>query len=311
MPAGIEAAPVYRLHMVFSERLAKAQTDVEQRLLRWLVNDATPARMTQSMHHAVMSGGKRVRPFLVIEAAMLFDVDPDAALDVAAALECVHCYSLVHDDLPSMDNDLMRRGKPTVWAKFDEWTAILAGYELLTIAFEILAASPSKMPADVRMQLTRELARASGRAGMVGGQCIDLEADKLGLPASLTLEHIRYLQALKTGALMRFGCTAGAILGAAGETEHHALATYGDRIGFAFQIADDILDVTGDEATVGKALTKDAAAGKATVVSLMGLEVARAKLASVEAEAIAALDMFGPKADALRQAATFISNRRN
>jgi farnesyl diphosphate synthase len=297
--------------MVFSERLAKAQTEVEHRLSRWLVNDATPARMTQSMNHAVMVGGKRVRPFLVIETARLFEVDPDAALDVAAALECVHCYSLVHDDLPSMDNDLMRRGKPTVWAQFDEWTAILAGDALLTLAFEILAASPSRMPAEVRIQLTRELARASGRAGMAGGQCIDLEADKLGLPAKPTLEHIRHLQALKTGALIRFGCVAGAILGSASETEHQALATYGERIGFAFQIADDILDVTGDEATVGKALTKDAAAGKATVVSLMGLDVARAKLASVEAEAISALDVFGPKAEVLRQAAAFISNRRN
>lgn len=297
--------------MVFSERLAKAQQDVEHRLSRWLVNDATPARMAKSMNHAVMVGGKRVRPFLVLETARLFDVEPDAALDVAAALECVHCYSLVHDDLPSMDNDLVRRGKPTVWAQFDEWTAILTGDALLTLAFEIIAASSSPMTPQVRMELTRELARASGRAGMVGGQCIDLEADKLGLPASPTLAHIRHLQALKTGALIRFGCVAGAILGKASELEHRALATYGDRIGFAFQIADDILDVTGDEATVGKALTKDAAAGKATIVSLMGLDVARAKLASVEAEAIAALDVFGARADTLKQAAAFISNRNN
>ena len=297
--------------MVFSERLAKAQQDVEHRLSRWLVNDATPARMTKSMNHAVMVGGKRVRPFLVLETARLFDVEPDAALDVAAALECVHCYSLVHDDLPSMDNDLVRRGKPTVWAQFDEWTAILAGDALLTLAFEIIAASTSPMTAQVRMELTRELAQESGRAGMVGGQCIDLEADKLGLPASPTLAHIRHLQALKTGALIRFGCVAGGILGDANELEHRALATYGDRIGFAFQIADDILDVTGDEATVGKALTKDAAAGKATIVSLMGLDVARAKLASVEAEAIAALDVFGARADTLKQAAAFISNRNS
>ena len=297
--------------MAFNERLAKAQQSVEQRLVRWLDDAATPVRLTQSMHHAVLGGGKRVRPFLVLETARLFDVDPDAALDVAAALECVHCYSLVHDDLPAMDNDRLRRGKPTVWAAYDEWTAILAGDALLTLAFEIIAASASPMTADMRVRLTVEFARASGRAGMAGGQCIDLEADKLGLPAQPTLEHITHLQALKTGALIRFGCVAGAILGLATPAEHAALITYGERVGFAFQIADDILDVTGDEVTVGKAVAKDAAAGKATVVSLMGINAARAKLAAVEAEAIAALDVFGAKAEILRQAAAFIANRSN
>ena len=296
---------------MFNERLAKAQQGVDQRLAQWLEDAATPVRMTQSMHHAVLGGGKRVRPFLVLETARLFDVDPDAALDVAAALECIHCYSLVHDDLPPMDNDRLRRGKPTVWAAFDDWTAILAGDALLTLAFEIIAASPTQMTADMRVRLTLELARASGRAGMVGGQCIDLEADKLGVPTNPTLEHIRHLQALKTGALIRFGCIAGAILGNAKAAQHAALITYGERIGFAFQIADDILDVTGDEATVGKAVAKDAAAGKATVVSLMGLDAARVKLGEVEAEALAALDVFGEKADTLRQAAAFISNRSN
>ncbi len=294
---------------MFNERLADAQRGVEERLSRWLVNDAAPARMTQSMSHAVLGGGKRVRPFLVLETSRLFDVDRDAALDVAAALECVHCYSLVHDDLPAMDNDRLRRGKPTVWAQFDEWTAILAGDALLTLAFEIIAGSSSQMTADMRVRLTLELGRASGRAGMAGGQCIDLEADKLGVPAHPALEHIRHLQALKTGALIRFGCIAGAILGNAKPNEQAALITYGERIGFAFQIADDILDVTGDEATVGKAVAKDAAAGKATIVSLIGLDAARAKLAAVEAEAISALAVFGTKAEILRQAAAFISNR--
>ena len=294
---------------MFNERLADAQRGVEERLSRWLVNGATPARMTQSMSHAVLGGGKRVRPFLVLETSRLFDIDPDAALDVAAALECVHCYSLVHDDLPAMDNDRLRRGKPTVWAQFDEWTAILAGDALLTLAFEIIAGSSSQMTADMRVRLTLELARASGRAGMAGGQCIDLEADKLSVPAHPTLEHIRHLQALKTGALIRFGCIAGAILGNAKPNEQAALITYGERIGFAFQIADDILDVTGDEATVGKAVAKDAAAGKATIVSLIGLDAARAQLAAVEAEAISALAVFGTKAETLRQAAAFVSNR--
>jgi farnesyl diphosphate synthase len=299
----------YRISIVFSERLAEAQQGVESRLSQWLADSATPARMTEAMQHAVLGGGKRVRPFLVLEAARLFEADRNAALDVAAALECVHCYSLVHDDMPAMDNDLLRRGKPTVWAAFDEWTAILAGDALLTLAFEIVAGSASSMSATKRATLTVELARASGRAGMAGGQCIDLEADKLGIPAQPTLAHIRHLQALKTGALIRFGCVAGAILGDAKSAEHAALVTYGERLGFAFQIADDLLDVTSDEATMGKAVAKDAAAGKATLVSLMGIDAARAKLAAVEAEAIAALDIFGARAATLRQAAAFVSNR--
>jgi farnesyl diphosphate synthase len=299
----------YRTSIVFSERLAEAQTLVEQRLASWLADGATPGRMTDAMRHAVLGGGKRIRPFLVLESSRLFDVDPAAALDVAAALECVHCYSLVHDDLPAMDNDRLRRGRPTVWAAFDEWTAILAGDGLLTLAFEIIAGSTSPMSASKRVALTLELARASGRAGMVGGQCIDLEADKLGRPAQPPLEHIRHLQALKTGALIRFGCIAGAILGNAAATERAALVTYGERLGFAFQIADDLLDATGDEATVGKAVAKDAAAGKATLVSLMGITAARARLAATEAEAVAALEIFGQRAATLIEAAAFVANR--
>ncbi len=294
---------------MFSERLAEAQQSVERRLGQWLDDAATPARITDAMRHAVLGGGKRIRPFLVLESARLFAADADAALDVAAALECIHCYSLVHDDLPAMDNDRLRRGKPTVWAAYDEWTAILAGDALLTLAFEIIAGSNSTMSPAKRVALTLALARDSGRVGMVGGQCIDLEADKLGMPKNPTLAHIRHLQALKTGALIRFGCVAGAILGDAKPLEHTALVTYGDRLGFAFQIADDLLDVTGDEATVGKAVAKDAAAGKATLVSLMGIEAARTKLAAVEAEAVAALDVFGQRAATLIEAAAFVSNR--
>jgi farnesyl diphosphate synthase len=295
--------------MVFNERLVEAQQAVEQRLAAWLADTATPGRMTAAMQHAVLGGGKRVRPFLVLESARLFDADLNAALDVAAALECVHCYSLVHDDLPAMDNDRLRRGKPTVWAAFDEWTAILAGDALLTLAFEIIAGSKSVMAPAQRVELVMALARDSGRAGMVGGQCIDLEADKLGSPADPTLAHIRHLQALKTGALIRFGCVAGALLGNATAAERAALFTYGERLGFAFQIADDLLDATGDEATVGKAVAKDAAAGKATLVSLMGITAARAKLLEVEAEAVAALEVFGGKAATLIAAAAFVSNR--
>ena len=297
--------------MSFNARLAQAQQSVEARLGRWLDDAATPRRLVDAMQHAALGGGKRVRPFLVLEAARLFDVDHDAALDIAAALECVHCYSLVHDDMPAMDNDLLRRGKPTVWAAYDEWTAILAGDALLTLAFEIVAGSPHKLSAATRVELTLALSRASGRAGMAGGQCIDLEADKLGVPAHLTLEHIRHLQALKTGALITFACEAGAILGNATPAERQGLVTFGEKLGFAFQIADDLLDATGDEATVGKAVAKDAAAGKATLVSLMGIEAARTKLAQVEAEAIEALAIFGTKAATLREAAAFVSNRNS
>jgi farnesyl diphosphate synthase len=297
--------------MAFSERLAEAQEAVESRLIWWLSDAGTPARLNAAMRHCVLGGGKRVRPFLVLESARLFAADPSAALDVAAALECVHCYSLAHDDLPAMDNDLLRRGKPTVWAAYDEWTAILAGDALLTLAFEIIASTPSQMAPSTRIDLSLELAKASGRAGMVGGQAIDLEADKLGQPPSPTLAEIRHLQALKTGALIRYGCVAGAIVGGASPAEQQALATYGERLGFAFQIADDLLDATGDEATVGKAVAKDAAAGKATLVSLMGIDAARAKLAEVEAEAVAALGIFGNKAATLVAAAAFVANRKS
>lgn len=294
---------------MFNERLVAAQLEVEDVLDRWLRADATPPRLAEAMRHGVLGGGKRFRPFLVLESAALFGVDRDAALDVAAALECVHCYSLVHDDLPTMDNDRLRRGKPTVWAAYDEWTAILAGDALLTLAFEILANGAVALPAATRLTLGSGLAQASGRIGMVGGQALDLAADKLGEPASPTLDHIRRLQAMKTGALIKYACVAGAIMARAAEDEHRALARYGDRLGFAFQIADDLLDATGDAATVGKAVAKDAAAGKATLVSLMGLDAARATLAQVEAEAVAALAIFGEKADVLRQAAVFVSSR--
>lgn len=297
--------------MAFSERLAEAQRGVETRLTEWLSSATTPERLSQAMRHAALGGGKRLRPFLVLESARLFGVHPDSALDAAAALECVHCYSLVHDDLPAMDNDRLRRGKPTVWAAFDDWTAILAGDALLTLAFENLADPLNGTSAGIRCKLIAELASAAGPCGMVGGQYLDLMADKLGEPRSPTIAQIRELQDLKTGALIVFACAAGGLLGCANATEQSALRRYGANLGFAFQIADDLLDVTGDVGTVGKAVAKDAAAGKATLVSLMGVDAARAKLAEVEAEAIAQLDIFGAKADVLRQAATFVSNRRS
>jgi farnesyl diphosphate synthase len=293
----------------FDARLTEVQKAVEARLVARLADAGTPPRLADAMNHAVLGGGKRFRPFLVVESARLFDADPDAALDVAAALECIHCYSLVHDDLPAMDNDELRRGRPTVWKAYDEWTAILAGDALLTLAFEILAEKVAA-PAEVRMRLSAELAKASGPIGMVGGQTLDLEADKLGPSAAPTADHIRRLQAMKTGALIRYGCIAGPIL--AGRSDDvAALARFGAHIGFAFQISDDLLDATGDAAVVGKAVGKDQAAGKATLVSLMGIDAARKKLADVEADALAVLAPYGTRAHALCAAARFVARRDN
>ncbi len=298
--------------MTFEQRLTEAQARVAARLAAIIDGEpAAPARLNAAMRHAVLGGGKRFRPFLVIESARLFDGPADAALDVAAALECIHCYSLVHDDLPAMDNDEVRRGQPTVWKAFDEWTAILAGDGLLTLAFEILAGPDLALPGDVTSRLVRELARASGPAGMVGGQMIDLAADKRGDPARPDLAHIRRLQSMKTGALIRFAAIAGPILAGRPEADVARLATYGEHLGFAFQISDDLLDATGDAATVGKAVAKDAAAGKATLVSLIGLDATRAKLAEVEAAAIAALSPYGHRAATLTAAAHFMAARKS
>jgi farnesyl diphosphate synthase len=304
----------------FKTKLESCQRAVEDRLGTHLdhagpsyrsVVGLPPERLTAAMRHAVLGGGKRFRPFLVIEAAGLFGVSPQAALDTAASLECLHCYSLVHDDLPAMDNDDVRRGRPTVHKAYDDWTAILAGDGLLTMAFDILARPATHPSPAVRAELVLALARASGAGGMVGGQAFDLEADKLGQPPVPTAAHIRRLQAMKTGALITYAVEAGAILGLACQEERAALKTYGDHLGFAFQIADDLLDAEGDAATVGKAVRKDGDAGKATLVSLMGLDVARTKLAETEAAAIAALAPFGTRAGSLVAAARFVSTRQS
>jgi len=230
-------------------------------------------------------------------------------MDTAAALECIHCYSLAHDDLPAMDNDVLRRGAPTVWKAFDEWTAILAGDALLTVAFEILSTPAVHQSASVRLTLISGLAKASGAAGMVGGQALDLEAERLGGGRALSVAEILHLQSLKTGALIRFACEAGAILGEAKADEREALREYGAQLGLAFQIADDLLDAEGDAATVGKAVSKDAAAGKATLVSLMGLDATRAELNRAEQAAIDALAPFGARAETLIEAARFVARR--
>ena len=270
---------------------------------------AVPGRLLDAVHHATLGGGKRFRPFLVLESAALFGLSDAQALDTAVALECVHCYSLVHDDLPAMDNDRVRRGQPSVWAAFDEWTAILAGDALLTLAFEILAAPETHPDPAIRLALITGLAKAAGAAGMVGGQALDLEAERLPAGIPQTVDAILHMQSLKTGALIRFAAEAGGMLGGASPEQRTALSAYGHHIGVAFQIADDLLDAEGDAATVGKAVSKDADAGKATLVSLLGIEKARAELARTEQAAVDALAPFGARAATLIEAARFVARR--
>jgi farnesyl diphosphate synthase len=242
---------------------------------------------------------------------MLAGAAGQGPLLAGCALECLHCYSLVHDDLPSMDNDDLRRGQPTVHKKFDEATAILAGDGLLTLAFDILARQEVHASPDVRIALVLELARASGLGGMVGGQMLDLAAEgRFEAKRQQTQDEIVTLQAMKTGALLRFACRAGGILGQADQPMRDALDRYGRAVGQAFQIADDLLDVEGDTATLGKAAGKDAAAGKGTLVSILGVAGAHKKLDELIAEAESALSPFGAKADILRATARFIAQRR-
>lgn len=268
---------------------------------------ARPHRLMQAIRHGVLGGGKRLRPFLVLESAALFDADGEAALRVAAALESIHCYSLIHDDLPAMDDDDLRRGRPTVHRAFDEASAILAGDSLLTFAFDIIADDATSLPADVRLRLVTKLARAAGMGGMAGGQALDLAAAH-DRPDE---EGIVRLQAMKTGALIRFACEAGAEIGGATQAERERLAEFGQAIGLAFQLADDLLDATADAAVLGKAAGKDADAGKATLVSLHGLDWTRRQLDGLVAQASELLQPFGDKAALLREAARFIAVRQS
>lgn len=264
-----------------------------------------PARLVAAMHHGVLNGGKRLRPFLVMESAALFSADGEAAARVAAALECVHCYSLIHDDLPAMDDDDLRRGQPTVHKAFDEATAILAGDSLLTLAFDIIASDETELPATVKVQLISALARAAGVGGMAGGQALDLAAEKVKPDEA----EIVQLQAMKTGALIRFACQAGAIIGSATDAERESLTAFGEAIGLAFQLADDLLDVTASAEKVGKATGKDAAAGKGTLVALHGVEWARQQLNGLVAQAEELLAPFGEKAGVLIETARFVAYR--
>ncbi len=273
-----------------------------------------PDLLLVAMRHGSLDGGKRLRPFLVLESAALFGVAPEAAITAAAAIECVHCYSLIHDDLPAMDNDLLRRGRPTVHAAFGEAAAILAGDALLTLAFDLLAAEDAHPDPAVRIAMVRVLARASGVGGMVGGQMLDLAAEGRfagGTPLTLALAEIRDLQAMKTGALLAAAVDMGALLGAASEAQREALAAYGRALGAAFQIADDILDLEGTQETVGKAVGKDAEAGKATVVAALGRDAAGTLLGTLVSAAETALAPFAPRGAILTQAAHFVADRKS
>lgn len=283
---------------------------VNARLAELLGDDALagettrPTRLMAAMRHGVLNGGKRLRPFLLMQALALFGDDKDG-LDAACALECLHSYSLVHDDLPAMDDDDLRRGQPTVHKAYDEALAILAGDGLLTLAFDIMARATTCADATIRADLTLALARAAGIGGMVGGQVLDIAAET-GAPDEAA---IRQLQAMKTGALLRFACQAGAMLGGAHENDVQALTRYGEIVGLAFQLADDVLDVTADSATMGKATGKDAEQGKGTLVGLHGVKAVRAMLDEQVAAAEQVLTPFGKRADMLVATARYIAQR--
>ena len=269
--------------------------------------DGPERRVSEAMRYATLAGGKRLRPFLVVEGARLFGVEPEGALRAAAAIEMVHCYSLVHDDLPAMDDDDMRRGRPTVHKAFDEATAILAGDGLLTRAFEVLADPATHPDGGVRCALVAALARAAGAEGMVGGQMIDLAVEH----RATGIGEITRLQRLKTGALIQFSCAAGPVMAHAPAQLRDAMHFYAQDFGLAFQMADDLLDVEGDAAELGKATGKDAGRGKATFVSLLGVERAREQAARLAEQAAAHLAPFGADADRLRQLARWAVERRN
>src|SRR5437763_5764844 len=279
----------------FDAALAFAAQSAERTMERLLPKgDEGEARVFEAMRYASLGGGKRLRAFFVLAGATLFRVGAVPALRTASAIEFVHAYSLIHDDLPAMDDDDLRRGKPSCHRQFDEATAILAGDALQALAFEVLAHEETHGDPAVRAVLVSELAKAAGAHGMVGGQMLDLLAET---QPDLSIGAITRLQRLKTGALISFSCIAGAILGKAAEPPRVALAAYAHDLGLAFQIVDDLLDVEGNALELGKATNKDGDAGKATFVSIMGLERARAQASVLAQQAAAHLEPFGPAAD--------------
>lgn len=266
---------------------------------------ARPERLLAAMRHGALNGGKRIRPVLLLETVRLFDQDDTKALDIACALEFIHCYSLVHDDLPAMDDDDLRRGQPTVHIAYDEATAILAGDALLTLAFDIVANPGLHQDAHIQLRLVRELAQAAGLGGMAGGQMLDLESEHRDRSEA----EIRKLQSMKTGALLRFACRGGAIFSNASNEDVERLTHFGEIIGLAFQLADDLLDVEASPEQLGKATGKDADAGKATLVGVLGIEQTKAELASLLEEAQTLLAPFGTNAVTLVALAEYIAKR--
>lgn len=299
----------------FAARLDQTAEDTETLLARLLSDTiesdeiVRPKRLIEAMRYSSLGGGKRLRPFLVVESAAVFGVARDSALLAGAALECIHCYSLIHDDLPAMDNSDLRRGRPTLHKAYDDATAILAGDALLTIAFDIITRDEIHRDAGVRLALTRALARAAGVGGMAGGQILDLAGE--GRFGDREPVDVARLQQMKTGALLRFGCIAGALLGQAAATEYQALDDYGRALGEAFQIADDLLDVEGDATALGKPAGADAALGKTTFVTQLGIEGAKQRVRDLLARADQALSIFGARGEVLRAAARFVAERKN
>ncbi len=300
-PSPRDAHPILQQEM---DNVSQAINKTINRLLP--ETDLAENHLYDAMRHGTLNGGKRLRPFLVIHSAKLFNVDPARARRVAAALEFIHCYSLIHDDLPSMDDAALRRGKPTVHIQYNEATAILAGDALLTLAFEVLSENETHEDPRVRCNLIQAIAKASGGHGMVGGQMLDLLAET----NDFDLGTISRLQRMKTGKLMAFACEAGAILGKAGDPQKRALCNYAHDLGLAFQVTDDILDVEADPQDTGKDTNKDADAGKATFVSTMGKEQAKNRAEMLVHQSISHLKIFGNRADMLKDLALYVLERR-
>ena len=288
--------------------LKDAQKEVDKTIKSLLPSGkGIEKKLFEAISYSILSSGKRLRPFLVIQSSKLFDVDEKNALRVASSIEMIHAYSLIHDDLPSMDNDILRRGLPTTHKKYNEATAILAGDSLLTLSFEILSDSLTHNDPEIRCKLIYELAKAAGACGMVAGQMMDLEAEN----KKLSIGIITRIQRLKTGALIAFSCNAGAILGRAEKKHKFALQGYAHDIGLAYQIRDDLLDVTSTTKKLGKKVNKDKKAGKKNFVSILGKDRAKKQLEFLSNQAIKHLKVFDHKADLLREVARFIVERKN
>ena len=301
MPSPRKASPALQQKM---DEIAEAVARTMSRLLP--ETDLAEAPLYDAMRHGVLGGGKRLRPFLAIQSAFLFNVDSSRARRLGAAIEFMHCYSLIHDDLPAMDDAALRRGKPTVHKQFDDATAILAGDALLTLAFEVLSHPDTHEDPRVRCELITELAKASGGQGMVGGQMLDM----IGESEDFDLGTISRLQRMKTGRLMAFACEAGAILGKASEQHRRALRNYAYDLGLAFQVTDDILDLEADPQDTGKDAGQDEAAGKSTFVSALGKAAAQERANMVVRQAIGHLNIFGSRANTLKELAEYVLGRR-